>query len=217
MPSSKVTSTKSKTTVTTTKTNKKALGGKSKAVTKVTATTKAAAPPQAAPVTTPTTAAPAQTGGSGVTERIHALQASIGTLSTQLRGLSKELTSIQKEYAKDKRQWERQAATAQKKKKTGGNGTVSGIAKPGYISPELCTFIGKDVGTEMARTEVIRHVNQYIKEHGLQDAKNKRIIRPDSKLQSLLKSKKSDEVTYFNLQTFMKPHYANPAKSSLVA
>ena len=191
-----------KTTVTTTK----------PAVTKT-----AAAGGAAAPASTPT-APPSTITGSSFTTRIEALQADIATLSTHIRTCSKQLTAIQKEYTREKRQWERQAATALKKKKTGNSGTVSGIAKPGYISPELCKFIGKDVGTEMARTEVIKHVNSYIKEHGLQDAKNKRIIRPDSKLQSLLKTKKSDEVTYFNLQTFMKRHYANPAKSqNLVA
>ena len=208
MPSTKVTATKlSKATKASTKVTTKP---KSTATKTVTAATTAAAP---AP---PTSAAPAPTT-SAVTERIQSLQATVVTLSTQLRSLSKELTAIQKEYTKDKRQWERQAAAAQKKRKPNGSTTVSGIAKPGYISPELCKFIGKDVGTEMARTEVIKHVNAYIKDHGLQDAKNKRIIRPDSKLQSLLKTKKSDEVTYFNLQTYMKRHYANPAKAVLNA
>ena len=83
-----------------------------------------------------------------------------------------------------------------------------------HLRNSSCKFIGKDVGTEMARTEVIKHVNQYIKSNNLQDSKNKRIIRPDSKLQSLLNTKKSDEVTYFNLQTYMKPHYANPSKAN---
>ena len=208
MPSTKVTATKlSKATKASTKVTTKP---KPTATKTVTAATTAAAP---AP---PTSAAPAPTA-SAVTERIQSLQATVVTLSTQLRSLSKELTAIQKEYTKDKRQWERQAAAAQKKRKPNGSTTVSGIAKPGYISPELCKFIGKDVGTEMARTEVIKHVNAYIKDHGLQDAKNKRIIRPDSKLQSLLKTKKSDEVTYFNLQTYMKRHYANPAKAVLNA
>lgn len=208
MPSTKVTATKlSKATKASTKVTAKP---KPTATKTATAATTAAAP---AP---PTSAAPAPTT-SAVTERIQSLQATVVTLSTQLRSLSKELTAIQKEYTKDKRQWERQAAAAQKKRKPNGSTTVSGIAKPGYISPELCKFIGKDVGTEMARTEVIKHVNAYIKDHGLQDAKNKRIIRPDSKLQSLLKTKKSDEVTYFNLQTYMKRHYANPAKAVLNA
>ena len=208
MPSTKVTATKTKAT-------------KAKPVTKTSTKTKvmATAAPKAtvaaakaAPASPPV--ANAASDSTSVVARIQTLQATIGDLSTKLRSLTKELTSLQKEYAKDIRQLSRQAAIAQKKKKSGGNGTVSGIAKPGYISPELCKFIGKDVGTEMARTEVIKHVNQYIKEHGLQDAKNKRIIRPDTKLQSLLQTKKNDEVTYFNLQTYMKRHYANPTKSA---
>jgi chromatin remodeling complex protein RSC6 len=210
MPSTKVTATKlSKATKASTKVTAKPKPTATKTVTAATTAAAPAPPTSAAPATTPTT--------SAVTERIQSLQATVVTLSTQLRSLSKELTAIQKEYTKDKRQWERLAAAAQKKRKPNGSTTVSGIAKPGYISPELCKFIGKDVGTEMARTEVIKHVNAYIKDHGLQDAKNKRIIRPDSKLQSLLKTKKSDEVTYFNLQTYMKRHYANPAKAVLNA
>lgn len=210
MPSTKVTATKlSKATKASTKVTTKPKPTATKTVTAATTAAAPAPPTSAAPAPAPTT--------SAVTERIQSLQATVVTLSTQLRSLSKELTAIQKEYTKDKRQWERQAAAAQKKRKPNGSTTVSGIAKPGYISPELCKFIGKDVGTEMARTEVIKHVNAYIKDHGLQDAKNKRIIRPDSKLQSLLKTKKSDEVTYFNLQTYMKRHYANPAKAVLNA
>lgn len=210
MPSTKVTATKlSKATKASTKVTAKPKPTATKTVTAATTAAAPAPPTSAAPAPAPTT--------SAVTERIQSLQATVVTLSTQLRSLSKELTAIQKEYTKDKRQWERQAAAAQKKRKPNGSTTVSGIAKPGYISPELCKFIGKDVGTEMARTEVIKHVNAYIKDHGLQDAKNKRIIRPDSKLQSLLKTKKSDEVTYFNLQTYMKRHYANPAKAVLNA
>lgn len=209
MPSTKVTATKlskaTKATKVTTKPKSIATKTVTAAVTEATSTP----PTSAAPEITPTT--------SAVTERIQSLQANIVTLSTQIRSLSKELTAIQKEYTKEKRMLERLAAAAQKKRKPNGSTTVSGIAKPGYISPELCKFIGKDVGTEMARTEVIKHVNAYIKNHGLQDAKNKRIIRPDSKLQSLLKTKKNDEVTYFNLQTYMKRHYANPAKAVLNA
>lgn len=161
--------------------------------------------------TAPVPVEPATNENKSVAELIQSLQTSVALFTTNVR---KELALIQKEYAKEKRILERQAQAAQKKKKSGGHTTVSGIAKPGYISPELCKFIGKDVGTEMARTEVIKHVNQYIKANNLQDAKNKRIIRPDSKLQSLLNTKKSDEVTYFNLQTYMKPHYANPSKAT---
>ena len=65
----------------------------------------------------------------------------------------------------------------------------------------------------MARTEVTKHLTTYIKEHNLQDQANKRKILPDSKLQKLLNVTPSDEVTYFNLQKFMKVHFPKSAAS----
>ena len=187
---------------------------------------KAKAKAKATPIAvTPTAVAPpvvpksvSSVSGSQTTERLQALQGQLADLTATLRGLVRECTAVQKEYAKEKRAWERQVATKNKKKKANG-GVVhqSGIAKPGFISPELCKFIGVDAGTEMARTEVIKHVNQYIKSNNLQNEQNRRIILPDSKLRTLLRTTNTDEVTYFNLQTFMKPHYANPEKASVIA
>ena len=62
--------------------------------------------------------------------------------------------------------------------------------------------------TEMARTEVTREINAYIREHKLQDKDNGRKIIADKKLTGLLKLKKGDELTYFNLQKYMSPHFA---------
>lgn len=130
-------------------------------------------------------------------------------LQTELRALARERKTVLKEYQKERRAWERAMQKHQKKKKASSSNHKSGIAKPGFISPELCSFIGVDVGTQVARTEVIQYIDKYIKEHKLQDKKNRRVIVPDAKLQGLLKcDPKTDEVTYFNLQTFMKPHYA---------
>jgi chromatin remodeling complex protein RSC6 len=42
----------------------------------------------------------------------------------------------------------------------------------------------------------------------LQDKENGRRINPDAKLKSLLKLKKGEELTYFNLQRYMSPHFA---------
>ena len=90
----------------------------------------------------------------------------------------------------------------------------SGFAKPALISVELCSFLGKPEGTEMARTEVTKYLTQYIKEHKLQDEANRRKILPDKPLQQLLNVGKGDEVTYFNLQKYMKVHFPKSAVSS---
>jgi len=94
-----------------------------------------------------------------------------------------------------------------KKKKASGNRAPSGFVKPTLITDELATFLGKTHGTKLARTEVSKEINRYIREHQLQDKENGRKIIPDNKLTVLLKLKEGDELTYFNLQRFMKHHF----------
>ena len=59
----------------------------------------------------------------------------------------------------------------------------------------------------MARTEVTKYLTTYIKQHDLQDSANRRKILPDDSLKKLLNVGKEDEVTYFNLQKYMKVHF----------
>jgi chromatin remodeling complex protein RSC6 len=84
---------------------------------------------------------------------------------------------------------------------------LSGFTQPTRISNELAKFLGKPAGTEMARTDVSRLINTYIRVNNLQDPQNGRIINTDSKLRSLLRLGKNDELTYFNLQRYMRPHF----------
>jgi chromatin remodeling complex protein RSC6 len=63
---------------------------------------------------------------------------------------------------------------------------------------------------------VTREINKYIRSHNLQDTNNGRKINPDTKLQTLLKLTQADELTYFNLQRYMSPHF-HKADKTLVA
>jgi hypothetical protein len=83
----------------------------------------------------------------------------------------------------------------------------SGFVKPTLISNELAEFLGKAIGTEMARTEVSKEINSYIQAYSLQDRQNGRRINPDEKLRKLLRLSEGDELTYFNLQKYMKHHF----------
>jgi chromatin remodeling complex protein RSC6 len=121
------------------------------------------------------------------------------------------ITSIRSEVNELKRQHARElrvANKANKRRKTNANRAPSGFVKPTLISNELAAFLGKPEGSVLARTEVTREVNAYIRNQKLQDKDNGRKINPDAKLLKLLKLKKGEELTYFNLQKFMAAHFA---------
>ena len=134
----------------------------------------------------------------------------------KLQQLGVLISSLKAEYKVLEKKWTREVKTAQKqsskRKRKAGNRAPSGFVKPTKISDELASFLGKDKGSEMARTDVTREINTYIRAHKLQDKDNGRKINPDTKLAALLKLKKTDELTYFNLQKFMSPHFAKAVK-----
>lgn len=134
----------------------------------------------------------------------------------KLQQIGTMIATLKNEYKSLEKKWTRELKTAQKqtnkRKKRAGNRAPSGFVKPTRISDELASFLGKDKGSEMARTDVTREINTYIRAHKLQDKDNGRKINPDSKLASLLKLNKTDELTYFNLQKYMSPHFAKSVK-----
>jgi chromatin remodeling complex protein RSC6 len=136
----------------------------------------------------------------------------------KLQQLSVMISTLKSEYRALEKKWSREVKTAQKvsskRKRKAGNRAPSGFVKPTKISDELAKFLEKPTGTEMARTEVTRDINKYIRTHNLQDKENGRKINPDTKLAALLKLKKTDELTYFNLQRYMSPHFAKATKEA---
>jgi len=136
----------------------------------------------------------------------------------KLQQLSVMISTLKSEYRALEKKFFREVKSAQKvsskRKRKAGNRAPSGFVKPTKISDELASFLGKEKGTEMARTEVTRDINKYIRTNNLQDKDNGRKINPDTKLAALLKLKKTDELTYFNLQRYMSPHFAKATKEA---
>ena len=135
--------------------------------------------------------------------------AKLNQLSSMIAALKTEYRTLEKKWARDLKAAQK---TSAKSKRKSGNRAPSGFVKPTRISDELAKFLERPSGTEMARTDVTREINKYIRSHNLQDKENGRKINPDSKLQSLLKLKKTDELTYFNLQRYMSPHFSKAVK-----
>jgi len=150
-----------------------------------------------------------------VSDSSSALLSLYSDYSSKLQAAHSTWNSLRSEFRLLERQTVRELKNAQKasqkKKRKTGNRAPSGFVKPTLISNELAGFLGKPEGSEMARTEVTREINKYIRTNNLQDKENGRKINPDKKLTSLLKLKKGDELTYFNLQRYMSPHFAKSA------
>ena len=118
------------------------------------------------------------------------------------------VTKLEKTVARDHKQLEKKAK-GKRRRVANPDAPPSGFAKPGPVSDELRKFLNLGKDELIARTEVTKAINAYCKEHNLQNASDKRKILPDTHLRKLLKMKKNDEVTFFNLQTYLKVHFPN--------
>ena len=173
--------------------------------------TEAAATPAPAPAVAPAPVV-AAAASDAVAEVDSSLVEQSGEFLVKLQQLGALINALKTEYRTLEKKWTRDLKVAQKqsskRKRKAGARAPSGFVKPTRISDELASFLAKPSGTEMARTEVTRDINKYIREHNLQDKANGRQINPDTKLASLLKVAKNDVLTYFNLQRYMSPHFA---------
>jgi chromatin remodeling complex protein RSC6 len=127
----------------------------------------------------------------------------VNTLQQQIRQLEKNIKKEMKGLKK-----------VAKKSKNKGNKNPSGFANPTKVTKELCEFMNKQEGTQIARTDVTRALISYIKLNNLQNKANKKIILPDEKLQFLLGINEEQELTYFNLQKYMNKHFISGTVSS---
>jgi chromatin remodeling complex protein RSC6 len=136
-----------------------------------------------------------------LTDQVQNLIKCAKLINTELKLVRKELT---KELRKNR----------SKKRKSSVNRPPSGFAKPTQLSDELCVFMGIPCGTERARTQVTKYFCDYFKEHDLQDPSYKRNILPNKAIKDILQLKEGDDVSYFNLQKYLKIHYP-PTKTTV--
>ena len=129
--------------------------------------------------------------------KLQTLAALVATLKSDFRVIEKQVSRELKHVAR----------LNEKRKRKSGNRSPSGFTKPTRISDTLAVFLNRTPGTELARTEVTREINQYIRSNDLQDKQNGRRINADAKLSALLGLAATDELTYFNLQRYMSHHF----------
>ena len=75
------------------------------------------------------------------------------------------------------------------------------------LTDELAAFMGLKSGDKRSQTEVTKFISGYVKQHNCFDPNFKRRILPNAALAKLLRVSDKDEVTYLNLQSFLKVHF----------
>jgi len=136
-------------------------------------------------------------------DQFDVLVTGLQNIKFQINNLQQNVKQIEKSIKKKMRCLKKEVT----KNKNKGNRKPSGFAKPGKITKELCVFLNKEEGTEIARTEVTRALVTYIKENKLDNNNNGQVIEPDNKLKQLLCIEDNDKLTYFTIQKYMNKHF----------
>jgi len=183
------------------------------------------AAPSKAVVTVPTVEAPSAPAAVEATEHSDVILAG---LAEKLKALSTELTTRVREATKSVadaiKATKREAREIKKKKKKNPEDMTPEerktwearrannaflVQRP--LTDELCSFMGLKSGEKRSQTEVTKFISGYVKQHNCFDPNFKRRILPNSALAKLLRVSDKDEVTYLNLQSFLKVHFIKTA------
>ena len=190
-----------------------------KAAAKAEVTVPVSAPaPAAAPVATET-AAPVDARSadailSGLQEHLRALGTEMSTRVREAVKEAVEATKALKREARDSKKRRRKSPedmTPEEKKAWEARRANNAFLKLRPISDELSTFMGLPAKSQRSQTDVTKFISNYVKTHNCFDPNFKRRIIPDAKLAKLLRVKDGQEVTYLNLQSFLKVHFLKPA------
>ena len=146
---------------------------------------------------------------------------SLTLFKMQISTLQQKIKNVEKNVKKELKNVKKSKINEKSKNKR----APSGFAKPTKVTNELCEFMDKPIGSEIARTEVTKALVNYIKSNNLLmqcdkiDNKIKNKIVPDQKLKNLLglQENEMNDLTYFNIQKYMNKHFYSNKSSILTA
>jgi chromatin remodeling complex protein RSC6 len=188
---------------------------------------KAAAPKKAAAkaeVVVPTVSAPVVPAVVEATAATQSSDALLSKLTETLKALSTDFSAKVREAVRATQEAAKQAKKEQrdsKKKRKINPADMTPEQKAAWearrannaflvqrpLTPELCGFMGIATGSKRSQTEVTKFVSEYVKSHNCFDPNFKRRIIPNAALAKLLKVDDKTEVTYLNLQKYLKVHF----------
>lgn len=149
-------------------------------------------------------------------EQLKTVLSALTEQASILKGMMNTIRSVIKESEKQSKELEKlRNKRTRVKVERSADALPSGITKPVAITDELAVFLGVAPGTLVPRNEVTKGVSSYVKKHDISDPLNKQKFvlddRPAAKTLRTLLGNPSEDVTYFNLQKYLKHHYVMSA------
>jgi len=163
--------------------------------------------------TAPTVTAPAQTSDallSNLTEQLKALSTEFTTRVRDAVKATQEAAKAAKKEARDskkKRKVDPATLNPEQRAAWEARRANNAFLKEKPLSPELCQFMGLKAGEKRSQTDVTKFISEYVKSHSCFDPTFRRRIIPNAALAKLLRVDDKTEVTYLNLQKFLKVHF----------
>jgi FtsZ-binding cell division protein ZapB len=159
---------------------------------------------------------------NSIIEQFNTINDTLTLFKMQINSLQQKVKSVEKSVKKELKNLKKD----KKKSKPKNKKAPSGFAKPTKVTKELCEFMDRPEGSEIARTEVTKMLVSYIKTNNLIESntdynnknnKNNKIV-PDEKLKNLLgiQEHELNNLNYFNIQKYMNKHfYSNKSSQNL--
>jgi chromatin remodeling complex protein RSC6 len=144
-----------------------------------------------------------------IIEMIDVEISSIRETQAKVKGV-KFLRTLNKKLKTLKNQSSRIIKQRNVRKTSGVSNNNSGFLKPVKISTEMAKFTGWNANELKSRVDVTKYICDYIKTNNLQNPTDKRQIIADPKLSKLLNydaKKASEPLTYYRIQSYIKPHF----------
>jgi chromatin remodeling complex protein RSC6 len=145
-----------------------------------------------------------------INEQFESILTMLNNFKVQINAMYQQIKLVEKNVRKEFNVLKKEV----EKNKIKGNKKPSGFATPSKVTNELCDFMDKEKGSEIARTVVTKTLIDYIKKNNLENNENNQIIHPDEKLQNLLGIDENEKLTYFTLQKHMNKHFIKKVKQN---
>jgi chromatin remodeling complex protein RSC6 len=169
------------------------------------------------PVVAAAPAGPAQSSDallSSLTEQLKALSTEFTSRVRDAVRATQEAAKAAKKEARDskkKRKVDPATLTPEQRVAWEARRANNAFLKQKAITPELAAFMGIKASEKRSQTEVTKFISDYVKTHSCFDPNFKRRILPNAALAKLLRVDDKTEVTYLNLQKFLKVHFVKTA------